>query len=454
MKILFVEDEKITRLSFTNLLLKEGYEVESCDNVTDALRLFKADPPDVVVTDLRLPDLSGVDLLKAVKEIAPGCFVIIMTGYGTIDSAVTAIRSGAYDYLTKPLSPERFLSMISNINTFIQLQNENSELRQIVHHLDQREIVGSSPTIRKLLQTIESVAPLDYTVLIEGESGTGKELVARAIHQLGARKDFPFIPISCAAIPESLLESELFGHEKGSFTGAVKRHIGYFERANSGTVFIDDIDDFPMPLQVKLLRVLQEREIIRVGGNEAIPINVRVVCATKVNLLERVKNDRFREDLFYRLNIVPLRVPPLRERKEDILPLLNHFFVRKGGEEKIKHMTPELINRLLEYDWPGNVRQLENVVERIIAISEMGSVDEFFSELLPGSPQHAAEYFGDGTVTTYDDYMQQRERRILEWALRRTRLNVSAAAKLLKMARSTLRSRLDKLEISYKDSES
>jgi len=454
LKILFVEDEKITRLSFTNLLLKEGYEVESCDNVTDALRLFKADPPDVVVTDLRLPDLSGVDLLKAVKEIAPGCFVIIMTGYGTIDSAVTAIRSGAYDYLTKPLSPERFLSMISNINTFIQLQNENSELRQIVHHLDQREIVGSSPTIRKLLQTIESVAPLDYTVLIEGESGTGKELVARAIHQLGARKDFPFIPISCAAIPESLLESELFGHEKGSFTGAVKRHIGYFERANSGTVFIDDIDDFPMPLQVKLLRVLQEREIIRVGGNEAIPINVRVVCATKVNLLERVKNDRFREDLFYRLNIVPLRVPPLRERKEDILPLLNHFFVRKGGEEKIKHMTPELINRLLEYDWPGNVRQLENVVERIIAISEMGSVDEFFSELLPGSPQHAAEYFGDGTVTTYDDYMQQRERRILEWALRRTRLNVSAAAKLLKMARSTLRSRLDKLEISYKDSES
>ena len=453
MKILFIEDEKITRLAFTNLLLKEGYRVESCDTAAEGLRLFKAEPSDLVITDLRLPDLSGLDVLKAVKEIVPNCFVIIMTGYGTIDSAVSAIRSGAYDYLTKPLSPERFLTMVSNIKMFLQVLNENNQLRQIVHQLGQREIVGSSPPMRKLLQTIDSIAPQDFTVLIEGESGTGKELVARAIHQLSPRKDFPFIPISCAAIPETLLESELFGHEKGSFTGAVKRHIGYFERANNGTVFIDDIDDFPLALQVKLLRVLQEREIVRVGGSEIVSINVRIVCATKVNLLERVQRGGFREDLYYRLNIIPIRIPPLRERKDDIIPLFKHFLAKKKVEEKIKLLTPELITRLLEYDWPGNVRQLENVVERLIAFSEVGSINELLSSLFPLPAQTAVDAVSEDGISSYDDYMLQKERKVLEWALGRARLNVSAAAKLLKMPRSTLRSRLDKLQISYKDAE-
>ncbi len=325
MKILLIEDEKITRITLTNTLRKEGYQVVNSETGRDGLDHFRREHFDVVITDLRLPKMNGLDILKAVKEISPDCFVIVITAYATVETAVEALKMGAYDYLTKPFSPDKLLSMLDHIRQLRLVMDENARLKAKLQHLEKKVIIGKSPDMRKLLETIKVVAKNDYTVLIQGESGTGKEMVARALHEYSPRREKPFVPINCAVIPESLLESELFGHEKGAFSGAIKRHIGYFERAHQGTLFIDDIDDFPLNLQVKLLRVLQEREFYRVGGSESIPVDVRIVCATKIDLQEKVRQNLFREDLYYRLNIIPLKIPPLRERKEDILPLVEHF---------------------------------------------------------------------------------------------------------------------------------
>ncbi len=352
MKILLIEDEKITRITLDETLQKEGYDITSTESGRDGLNKFFENNFDVVITDLRLPHVSGMDILKAVKTKNTNCYVIVITAFATIDTAVEAIKLGAYDYLTKPFSPDRLISMLKHIKQLRDALEENAKLRKKLKSIEDKIIVGISAQTKQLVETIKAVAAHDYTVLIEGESGTGKELVARALHSYSSRKASPFIPMNCAAIPESLLESELFGHEKGSFTGAIKRHIGYFERANGGTIFIDDVDDLPMTLQVKLLRVLQEREFVRLGGDENISINVRVLCATKVDLYNRVKSNRFRDDLYYRLNIIPIKLPPLRERKEDIIPLLTHFFQRRGAEEKIKFLTPEIQSQLIQYNWP------------------------------------------------------------------------------------------------------
>jgi transcriptional regulator with PAS, ATPase and Fis domain len=295
---------------------------------------------------------------------------------------------------------------------------------------------------------IKMVAPQDYTILIQGESGTGKELCARTIHNLSLRKDKEFIAINCAVIPEALIESELFGHEKGSFTGAVKRHVGYFEKVNGGTLLLDDIDDLPLPIQVKLLRVLQEKEISRVGSTENIPIDVRIICATKVDLKERVKQKLFREDLYYRLNIIPIILPPLRERKEDIPELLVHFLKKHGAEDKIQNVNENIYSILNQYDWPGNVRELENITERIIALSpnqhlNISVLDSIIinekKEML--FDNHIDEYDG------FDKYILAKEREIISWALSKSGNNVSGAAKILKIPRTTLRSKIDKLSI-------
>jgi DNA-binding NtrC family response regulator len=293
MKIMLVEDEKITRKTLTDILKKENYDINSFSDGTEALNSLKQDKYDVVVTDLRLPGTNGLDILRSAKEINARTIVIIITAYATVETAIESLKLGAYDYLLKPFSPEKLLSILKHIEQLSNVLSENEKLKSRLEFFEKKTIIGSSDKVKVFLNMIKMVAPQDHTILIQGESGTGKELCARTIHNYSLRKDKEFIAINCAVIPETLIESELFGHEKGAFTGAVKRHIGYFEKANGGTLLLDDIDDLPLPVQVKLLRVLQEKEISRVGSTENIPIDVRIVCATKVDLKERVKNKFF-----------------------------------------------------------------------------------------------------------------------------------------------------------------
>ncbi len=448
MNILLIEDEKITRITLTDVLREKGWSVEAAATGKEGLEWLERRTFDVVVTDLRLPKMNGLDVLKHIKEKSADTVVIMMTAYGSVETAVQALKAGAFDYLTKPFSPDKLHSMLIHIQKMRRLQNENAQLKQRLAQIEQRRIIGNSPTIRKLIETIRHVARHDSTVLITGESGTGKELVARALHQNSLRKDGPFVAVNCSAIPESLLESELFGYEKGAFTGAQKRHIGYFERAHGGTLFIDDIDDLSVNMQLKLLRVLQERELIRVGGWEVVKIDVRVIAATKVDLKQYVQQGKFRQDLFYRLNIIPLNIPPLRERREDIPILIEYFLKKQNALDRLPLFNQELLTRLMHYDWPGNVRELENFVERFVAFSGLDSFNPF--ELLPArSEQKQKEQASKDGATPFllpfNAYLAQKEREIIEWALKQTGQNVSKAAELLGLPRTTLRSKMNKL---------
>jgi two-component system response regulator AtoC len=443
MNVLIIEDEKISRISLANTIRKEGFQVASAASAEEGLEVFERDRHAIVITDLRLPQASGMDVLSAVLAKSPETRVIIITAYATVETAIAALRLGAYDYLTKPFSPERLLAILRNLRRLMEVVDENRALRGRLRLLEERPIVGISMAMKRLTERIEIVAQSDSTILIEGESGTGKEVIARAVHQASPRKNHPFVVVSSAGIPESLLESELFGHEKGSFTGAIRRHTGYFERAHLGTLFLDDIDDLPMTMQVKLLRVLQEREITRVGGTENIRVDVRIIAATKLDLRKKVEEKLFREDLFYRLNILPLHVPPLRERKEDIVPLIEHFLKKHGGEDRKDQITAEIMAECLAHDWPGNVRELENVVERMIALSGAGPVEPGQLGLAPRRAP-AAPPQGDD-FPPYDVYMHEREQEILRWALKRSGNNISEAARLLKIPRTTLASKLERL---------
>lgn len=446
MKVLLIEDEKITRKTLTDFISKEGYEIESSGDGLEALAVFEKGKFDVVVTDLRLPGMNGIEILKNIKDKSPQCTVIMITAYATVETAIDALKLGAYDYLTKPFNPDRLISMLNHIQQLNNVINENEKLKKKLKLFENKTIIGSSAPIKKVIETIQLVAKHDYTVLIEGESGTGKEVCARAIHQHSKRSQNNFVAINCAAIPETLLESELFGHEKGSFTGAIKKHTGYFERANKGTLFIDDIDDFPMPMQVKLLRVLQEKEIVRVGGTESIPVDVRIVCATKVDLKKKVEEKLFREDLYYRLNIIPLSLPPLRSRKDDIPELTEHFFKKHGAADKIAFLNKDIYTAMMKYDWLGNVRELENFVERMIALSADGNLNYSILDTL--NIPRATESFKASVADDFppfENYMYEREKEIIEWALKKASNNLTNAAKILQIPRTTLRSKLDKL---------
>lgn len=445
MKLLIIEDEKITRISLTNTLQKEGYEVYSAKDGEEGMNIFNSILPGVVITDLRLPKLGGIEILNSVLKTLPTCKVILITAFATVDTAVTALKMGAYDYLTKPFSPEKLMSILRNIGQLQSVINENLELRKQLSSLENRTIIGNSYSIKKMIETINQIASNDSTVLIEGESGTGKELVARALHQAGTRRNENFIAISCSSIPESLLESELFGYEKGAFTGAIKKHTGYFERANKGTLFIDDIDDFPLNMQIKLLRVIQEREIVPIGSSQSIHIDVRIICATKVDLKKKVEQKLFREDLFYRLNIIPMKIPPLRERKDDIPVLVEHFFKKYNADDKIMLLTKEIYSKLIEHDWPGNVRELENIVQRLIALSFAGKID---TDILDFSVQNKlirVDKEDFEKYTSFDEFILKKEKEMIEWALAKTQNNISSAAKLLNIPRTTLNSKMERL---------
>jgi len=459
MKILIIEDERITRITLSNTLKKEGFDVYTADDFQEGLALFTSEEPEIVITDLRLPNGSGIDILQQIMGKNPNCKVILITAYATVETAVEALKFGAYDYLTKPFSPEELLAILRNIRQLQSVISENTELRTRIQILEDKTIIGNSNHIKKLIETIKHIAQNDFTVLIEGESGTGKELIARSLHQNSLRKNNSFITVSCSSIPESLLESELFGHEKGSFTGAVKRHQGYFERANKGTLFMDNIDDFPFNMQVKLLRVIQEREFTRVGGSEIINLDLRIIAATKINLKERVEQKLFREDLYYRLNIIPLKLKPLRERKEDILPLIEHFFRKHNSLEKLKLITKELYADLINYDWRGNVRELENIVERMIALSYMGEIDRTIleipkTEIIDTVKSSAKDNDNikqlnyDFTNSSLEEIISRKEAEIIKEALNKCDNNITLAAKMLKVPRTTLSSKIERLMIT------
>ncbi len=447
MKLLLVEDEKITRITLANTLADEGFRVTSCETGIEGLEKIKSEKFEIIVTDLRLPKISGLELLKEVGNIQPECKVIVMTAYASVETAVEALKLGAYDYLIKPFSPDKLLTTLNHIRKLKKVQDENLHLKQRLGLFENRTIIGASRPMLKLMETIKAVAGNDYTVLIQGESGTGKELAARALHFYGKRVNGEFVAVNCSAIPESLLESELFGHEKGAFTGAVKTHVGFFERADGGTIFLDDIDDFPLPLQVKLLRVLKEKEIMRVGGGKPIKLNVRVIVATKVDLKKLVDKNKFREDLYYRLNIIPIKLPPLRERKDDIPLLAEHFFIKRNEKEKIPLLNSLLMEKMKKYDWPGNVRELENFVERIIALSDVdGWENELISYLSSGENEQITKQ-QENDYPPYEVFIREKESEIFLWAMKKAEGNVSKAAALLDLPRSTFRSKLEKLGI-------
>jgi len=445
MNILIVEDEKITRITLANLLKNEGYEVQTADNGEAGIMQVQSGDFDLVITDLKLPRKDGIEVLKAAKAKNEATEVVVMTAYATIETAVSTLKLGAYDYILKPLSPERFLGLIKKITDYKEVKQENSELKKKLERFENKQLIGSSDAMRNILETIRNVAEHTYTVLIQGESGTGKEVVAKVVHHLSNRSNEPFVAINCAAIPETLLESELFGYEKGAFTGANQLHKGYFERADKGTIFIDDIDDMPLHLQVKLLRILQERQLVRVGGSELISIDVRVICATKVDLEQLVKEKKFRDDLYYRLNIIPIYLPPLRERKEDIRELTEYFFEKHGAEHLLLECSETFFERLNQYLWPGNVRQLENTIERIIATKDFSIPSKIG---ISKTESHASGVQSPVEVSNgyppFEQYISNCEKNIIDWALDQTEYNISKAAELLQIPRGTLRSKLKK----------
>ncbi|HVF85818.1 MAG TPA: sigma-54 dependent transcriptional regulator, partial [Abditibacteriaceae bacterium] len=369
--ILLVDDQSSIRLTLTALLKQAGHTLAQAATGEDALQKVAKDDFDIVITDLNLGDCSGLEVLKSAKTNNPQTEVIVLTGYGSVESAVMAMKNGAIDYLTKPIDSEELKLAIARATERQKLKSEVTRLRaEVEQKFTPGSIVATSDLMKRVLEMVARVAPTDAAVLIQGESGTGKELIARAIHQNSKRKDQPFIPINCGALPENLLESELFGHVKGAFTGAVQNKKGLFEEADGGTLFLDEVGETTPTTQVKLLRVLQDFEVRRVGSNVGVKVNVRIIAATNQRLQERIQEGGFREDLYYRLQVILMQLPPLRERREEILPLVEHYIQlnMQKMNKPIKGLSEDAKKALIEYSWPGNVRELANVVERAIIL--------------------------------------------------------------------------------------
>ena len=366
-----VDDESLMREFLTESLVSQGYEVDSAGNGARALELMNSEMYDLILTDFKMPKVTGMDVLKKAREKMPDCKVVIMTAYGTIENAVEAMKLGAFDYITKPFSVDEILILVKRALEFTSLQLENRRLQtELEEHYGYKSIIGETPAMRKVFQMIETVSQSRSTVLITGESGTGKELVARAIHYSSSRKNKAFIKINCAALPSDLMESEIFGHEKGAFTGAIKRYYGRFERADCGTLLLDEISEMSPKLQAKLLRVLQEREFEPVGSSETIKVDVRIIATTNRDLSTQINKGAFREDLFYRLNVINVHLCPLRERIEDIPLLTGHFLERYNREngKAVEGIADEVIDMWKRHDWPGNIREFENAIERAVVM--------------------------------------------------------------------------------------
>jgi two-component system NtrC family response regulator len=441
--ILLVDDEPAQREMVGGFLKKQGFEVSAADSAERALELFRQDAFDLVLTDQKMARMSGLELLQAIHTINPETPVILITAFGTIEAAVAALKQGAIDYLTKPLNLEELLFRIRQVSDHYRIINENRELREALQERHRIEgIIGESGPMLEVLSMVRRVAPSEATVLIRGESGTGKELIAKAIHFGSPRAGGPLVKVNCAALPETLLESELFGHEKGAFTGAVTSRQGRFEMANGGTIFLDEIGDLPLHLQAKLLRVIQEREYEKVGSSRPVKVNVRILTASHRPLEALIEAGQLREDLYYRLNVVMILIPPLRDRRSDVSLLIDHFlrhYAEKNGKT-IRGLTPEGRDILLRYDYPGNVRELENIIERAVVLTRddvIGSGD------LPLTVQEP-EIADRDLETNLTVAVEALERRMIRDALARSDGVQTRAAELLGMSERALRYKLIK----------
>ncbi|WHZ22697.1 MAG: Two-component system response regulator protein [Nitrospira sp.] len=459
--ILIVDDEVSILNSLSSILEDEGYEVTVAKSGIEALKLCTVTPPELMMLDIWMPEMDGLETLRRLRELVPQTQVMMMSGHGSIETAVKAIKLGAYDYIEKPLSLENVTLRVKHALDQHRLEQENRTLRTKVE--GKFELIGQAPVMQQLRRIIETAGPTNSRVLIGGENGTGKELVARAIHQHSTRVGRPFVAVNCAAIPETLIESELFGHERGSFSGATAMKRGQFEQADGGTLFLDEIADMSLSTQAKVLRALQEQQFTRVGGTKLIKVDVRVLAASNKDLLKEIDKGTFREDLFYRLNVVPIVVPTLRDRREDI-PLLVTHFLRVHAEEqglKIKQVSPEAMDVFMQYEWPGNIRELRNLIERLM-IMVPGSVIEASqaSMTLQVRPQLSAPQPAVGTqpVTTlltkhYDSLRDARnafEKEFIARKLREHHWNISRTAEDLKIERSHLHRKIKLLDVEMR----
>ena len=449
-QILVVDDEERIRQSLNGVLKDEGYDVEEAKDGVQALKRVESDPPDVVLLDIWMPGMDGIETLERIKTQTPNLPVIMISGHANIELAVKATKLGAYDFIEKPLSLEKVLLAVNHALLYSKLEQENRALRQQVQR--KYEIVGNSPEILQLKEQIKIVGPTNGWVLIAGENGTGKELVAREIHQTSLRADKPFVEVNCAAIPEELIESELFGHEKGSFTGALTKRRGKFDLANEGTIFLDEIADMSLKTQAKILRILQEQKFERVGGAEMIFVDVRVIAATNRDLRGEIQKGLFREDLYYRLNVIPIAVPPLRERKSDIPILVEHFigeFCLENNKE-MKKISPEAMGLLVSYSWPGNVRELKNVVERMVIMTrgpmiEAKDVPDPVREQPKAPPEFSFLEFN-----LLKDARREFEKRFIMKKLTENDENISKTAELIGIERSNLHRKIKSYAIDMK----
>jgi DNA-binding NtrC family response regulator len=466
--VLIVDDEELLVKSCGQILSSEGYTVHTEHRGRNALEVVRRQRPDIVLTDLMLPDMDGLALLKEIKKLAPETLVVMITGFATVDSSVEAIRAGAYDYIPKPFTATQLRILIGRAAQQVQLVRDNAQLRdQLKKHYSFENIIGTSDAIQKVFSVVSRVAGTDASVFVSGESGTGKELIARAIHMNSRRSGRSFMAINCAALPEHLLESELFGHEKGAFTGADVQRRGLLELASGGTFFMDEISEMSMDLQAKLLRVIQERKIRRVGGEQEIPIDVRWVSATNRDPEQAVRDGVLRQDLLYRLNVVPIRLPALRQRKEDIPALAQHF-LRKYAQDYDRdnlRFSPDALRALSDYDWPGNVRELQNMVERIVSLcfpgQEIGPDDipEELSVRQAAVVAGRAGVFGGGGVYAVDlpfhdaknDAISVFEKEYLRELLARNNGNISQAARKAGIDRKTIHRMLAKYQLEGRD---
>ena len=445
-KILIVDDEGSVRRTLSILLKRKGYSIDAASSVPEALRMMDNTCYDLVITDLKMPGMGGIELLKRIKKSAPDIEVMILTAYGSIQSAVEAIKIGAYDYLTKPIEPKEIAIRVKNALERKKLRSEVKYLKKAVgDRFSMKNIIGQSPEFIRMLEVVEKIAGTESTVLICGESGTGKELIARAIHGASARKDKIFITINSGALPESLLEGELFGYAKGAFTGAVSARKGLFEEADQGSIFLDEISATSPIMQIRLLRVLQEQEIRRLGSNEMIKINVRVIAATNRNLFELVKEGKFREDLYYRLNVIAILIPPLRDRKDDVLPLAAYFLkqMAKGLPENLKTLSPQARDVIYGYDWPGNVRELKNSIESATALasSRIIEVDNLPAAVRRGEKRKTFEFFEKRGS------LKKMEEDYITILLEENKWNISQTARNLGLARNTLLRKIKQYDI-------
>lgn len=461
--ILVVDDEEAILSSLSSILQDEGYEVSVAKSGAEALKTYMADPPDLMLLDIWMPDMDGLETLRRIREVVPTAQVMVMSGHGSIETAVKAIKLGAYDYIEKPLSLENVTLRVKHALEQYRLEEENRSLRTKVQR--KFELVGQSPAMQQLRQLIDTAGPTNSRVLVGGENGTGKELVARAIHLQSARADRPFVAVNCAAIPETLIESELFGHEKGSFSGATSMKRGQFEQADGGTLFLDEIGDMSLSTQAKVLRALQEQQFTRVGGTKLLKVDVRVLAASNKDLMKEIEKGAFREDLYYRLNVVPIVVPPLRERREDIPLLIRHFMKLHAEEQglRIKEVTSEAMNVFQQYEWPGNIRELRNLIERLMIMVPGNVIDAAQATMsLQVKPTGAAPAVANATVQPtvspiftqpYDSLRDARnafEKEYIGRKLREHHWNISRTAEDLKIERSHLHRKIKLLDVEMR----